>query len=356
MLRLPRTEASEGSATSGAGTGTVRESTILSCQDQYFAGGYDCPFYSTSEAAVDVSKETMLWATGLLDNRDSQCEPQTQDPFYNLGFSAPEGYVWGEQMSSQIFANKQLQDTLVQKEEELARLHEENNKLKQYLSSTYVKGLEERAKKLLSQHGKKIRDVCRAGKRKAKESDCNTSLKKARRNLFTDFTASQEQTTSVNTWVLQTLGLKDVDTIDESSPVNYSALTSELVNTIEAYQGNLLEPMDYSASQDSHLGFDPAHRTPVHECESLPSGGESPYLHPCLSVDSNSTSSSHLDSYGSSPYYASDVSPNKTDIAFSTSLNPHRNVKTHTFAQGQAFVRRDDEGGWKFTWVPKQSD
>ncbi|XP_078522039.1 geminin coiled-coil domain-containing protein 1 [Lissotriton helveticus] len=331
---------------------------MLSCQDQYFAGGYDCPFYPTSEAAVDVSTETMLslWPTGLLDNRDGHREPETQEPFYDLGFSVQGDYGWGEHMSSQLFANKQLQDTLVQKEEELARLHEENNKLKEYLTSTYVKSLEERAKKLLSQHGKNISDLCRAGKRKVKETDCDTALKKARRNLFTDVTAKQEQTTPVNTWVLQTLGLKDVDTIDESSSVNYSALTSDLVDSIEAYQGTPPEPMDYNVSHDSHLGFDATHRTPVHRCESSSSGGESPYLHPCSSVDSNSTSSPHFNAYGSSPYYASDVSPNKTDIAFSTSLNPHRNVKTHTFAQGQAFVRRDDEGGWKFTWVPKQSD
>jgi hypothetical protein len=40
----------------------------------------------------------------------------------------------------------QLQDTLLQKEEELARLHEENNHLRQYLNSTLVKRLEEKAK------------------------------------------------------------------------------------------------------------------------------------------------------------------------------------------------------------------
>jgi F0F1-type ATP synthase delta subunit len=40
----------------------------------------------------------------------------------------------------------QLQDTLIQKEEELARLHEENNHLRQYLNSTLVKCLEGKAK------------------------------------------------------------------------------------------------------------------------------------------------------------------------------------------------------------------
>ncbi len=40
----------------------------------------------------------------------------------------------------------QLQDTLMQREEELARLQEENNKLKEFLNSSYVKSLEEKTK------------------------------------------------------------------------------------------------------------------------------------------------------------------------------------------------------------------
>lgn len=39
-----------------------------------------------------------------------------------------------------------LQDTLMQREEELARLHEENNKLKEFLNSSFVKCLEEKRK------------------------------------------------------------------------------------------------------------------------------------------------------------------------------------------------------------------
>ncbi|XP_069473544.1 geminin coiled-coil domain-containing protein 1 isoform X2 [Ambystoma mexicanum] len=334
-------------------------SAILSCQDQYFAGGqhYDGPLYPTSASAVDVSKETMLslWATGLLDNRGSLREPPTQDPFFDLGFSVQENYDWGPQVSSQIFTNKQLQDTLVQKDEELARLQEENNKLKQYLNSAYVKSLEEKAKKLLSEHGRTMADVCRMGKRKVKESTfsaCDTPVKKARRNLFTNFTANQEQTPPVNTWVLQTLGLKDVDTIDESS-MTFSALASDLAGSIEAYQGGPLEGMDYSTCDGAHMDYSDALKTPVRRDDSTSSGGEPPYLFPC---NSSSPGSTRLAPYDSSPCYAADVSPNKTEIAFSTSLNPHRNVKTHTFSQGQAFVRRDDEGGWKFTWVPKQSE
>lgn len=40
----------------------------------------------------------------------------------------------------------QLQDTLLQREEELARLQEENSKLREFLSSSFVRTLEEKAK------------------------------------------------------------------------------------------------------------------------------------------------------------------------------------------------------------------
>lgn len=44
----------------------------------------------------------------------------------------------------------------------------------------------------------------------------------------------------------------------------------------------------------------------------------------------------------------------QTDLAFSMSLSPSSSVKTHSFHQGQAFVRKDTEGRWNFTWVPRQ--
>lgn len=52
---------------------------------------------------------------------------------------------------SSIISIPQLQDTLLQKEEELARLHEENNNLRQYLNSALIKCLEEKAKVLCSE-------------------------------------------------------------------------------------------------------------------------------------------------------------------------------------------------------------
>ncbi|XP_076964439.1 geminin coiled-coil domain-containing protein 1-like [Callospermophilus lateralis] len=131
---------------------TGSDNTILPCQDQYFTGdqSYNCPYSTTpSETSVDVSTETWVsfWAAGLLDNSEPQQAPQAQDSSSNLNFPILDSCSWEEaQLSSQLYRNKQLQETLVQKEEELARLHEENNHLRQYLNSTSVKCFEEKAK------------------------------------------------------------------------------------------------------------------------------------------------------------------------------------------------------------------
>lgn len=86
--------------------------------------------------------------------------------------SPPAGLMWMEQLSPHLQRNKQvktptqqhvkmfvfdfgfnvflkcfqLQDTLLQREEELARLQEENNKLREFLSSSFVRDLEKKAK------------------------------------------------------------------------------------------------------------------------------------------------------------------------------------------------------------------
>lgn len=41
---------------------------------------------------------------------------------------------------------RQLQDTLLQREEELARLQDENSKLREFFNSAFVRNLEEKAK------------------------------------------------------------------------------------------------------------------------------------------------------------------------------------------------------------------
>ncbi|KAM6305085.1 geminin coiled-coil domain-containing protein 1 [Aegotheles albertisi] len=265
----------------------------------------------------------------------------------------------GDQLSSQLYRNKQLQDTLLQKEEELARLHEENNNLRQYLNSALIKCLEEKAKKLLSCHDQKTCAALKSTKRRLKEDHCfvpqeTPHASKARRNLFNEFTACEEQTSpAVDSWVLQTLGLKDVNTIDETS-ANYSALSSDLGKGMYCLSPG--EAIDYDHSKGVGASYNCSHVPPANS-STHPCSEDSPLLPqfssaPCIS---SVPSVSSLPAYGL-PYLTGDLSPNKTEVAFTTSLSPHRNVRTHTFHQGQAFVRRDDDGGWRFTWVPKQAE
>ncbi|XP_019598698.2 geminin coiled-coil domain-containing protein 1 [Rhinolophus sinicus] len=331
--------------------------TVLPCQDEYFVGGqsYNCPYSTTtSESSVDVSTETWVsfWAAGLLDNREPQQALQAQESSSDLNFPFPNSCSWEEaQLSSQLYRNKQLQDTLVQKEEELARLHEENNHLRQYLNSALVKCLKEKTKKLLSSD--EFSKACgkfRKGKRKPKEqrhlSPEIPHRKNAKRNLSDEFASCEEQPgPPVDPWVLQTLGLKDLNTIDDTLSANYSALSAprRILSTFPQFPEDVV---DYAHAPSEDLPVD--------------YGGD-------RTIPSHSTASQREDFHFLSqlsnppgglqtlPYYTSDVSRNKTEMAFSTSLSPHCNVKTHSFHQGQAFVRRDEEGGWKFTWVPKQS-
>eukprot|EP00076_Gallus_gallus_P043961 XP_025009499.1 geminin coiled-coil domain-containing protein 1 [Gallus gallus] len=268
----------------------------------------------------------------------------------------------GDQLSSQLYRNKQLQDTLLQKEEELARLHEENNNLRQYLNSALVKCLEEKAKKVLSCHGQKNSTILKNTKRRLKEDYCfalqeTPHASKARRNLFDEFTACEEQASpAVDSWVLETLGLKDVNTIDESS-ANYSASTSDLGK--DTYCLSPGETINYDHSEAvaaAAAAYSCSHMPPANSTH--PCSEDSSFLSQFPSAPHTSSpepSISSLPAY-ELPYLTNDLSPNKTEVAFTTFLSPHRNVRTHTFHQGQAFVRRDDDGGWRFTWVPKQAE
>ncbi|KAF5922260.1 hypothetical protein HPG69_007148 [Diceros bicornis minor] len=334
------------------------ENTILPCQDQYFVGGqnYNCPYSTTtSESSVDVSTETWVsfWAAGLLDNREPQPAPQAQESSSDSNFPVPDLRSWEEaQLSSQLHRNKQLQDTLVQKEEELARLHEENNHLRQYLNSALVKCLEEKAKKLLSSDEfSKAWGKFRKGKRKPKEQRYFPPeiphRKNAKRNLSSEFANCEEQPgPPVDPWVLQTLGLKDLNTIDDTLSANYSALSSHPRKLTSIFPQFPDDAVDHEniPREDLPIDYEGDRTTPSH---STASRSEDFAFFSQLSNPPGGLQTL--------PYYTSDVSPNKTEMAFSTSLSPHCNVKTHSFHQGQAFVRRDEEGGWKFTWVPKQA-
>ncbi|KAF1434761.1 Geminin coiled-coil domain-containing protein 1, partial [Spheniscus demersus] len=336
------------------------QSTGRPCPEPDFAGGPGCA--CPWSAPAGVSKET--WAAVCAAEpppQHSQGRREARPPgqFCTPQLGAQDAAWREDQLSSQLYRNKQLQDTLLQKEEELARLHEENNNLRQYLNSALIKCLEEKAKKLLSCHGQKNCAILKSTKRRLKEEHCfvpqeTPHASKARRNLFNEFTACEEQASpAVDSWVLQTLGLKDVNTIDETS-ANYSALSSDLGK--ETYCLSPGEAIDYDHSEGTAAVYSCSHVPPANN-STHPCSEDSPFLPqfssaPCVSSSVPSVSS--LPACGL-PYLTGNLSPNKTEVAFSTSLSPHRNVRTHTFHQGQAFVRRDDDGGWRFTWVPKQA-
>ncbi|ELK29134.1 Geminin coiled-coil domain-containing protein 1 [Myotis davidii] len=345
--------------------------TVLPCQDQYFVGGqnYNYPYSTTtSESSVDVSTETWVsfWAAGLLDNREPQQAPQAQGKPTHLLFLLFFCKVQAK-LSKHLFLYLnscthgaaftivyflQLQDTLVQKEEELARLHEENNHLRQYLNSALVKCLEEKAKKFLSSDDvSKAYGKLRKGKRKPKEQRYSPPeiphRKNVKRNLSSEFANCEEQPgPPVDPWVLQTLGLKDLNTIDDTLSANYSALASPPRRITSTFPQFLEDAVDYEKAPTEDLQIDYGGESTTPSCSTASPGEDFHFL---------SQLSNPPGGLQTRPYYASDVSPNKTEMAFSTSLSPHCNVKTHSFHQGQAFVRRDEEGGWKFTWVPKQS-
>ncbi|KAM7043906.1 geminin coiled-coil domain-containing protein 1 [Acridotheres tristis] len=327
------------------------------CPEPDFAGGSACPW----SAPAGVSKETWA-AVCAAEPPHSQGRREARPPgqFCSPQLCAQDAAWQGDQLSSQLYRNKQLQDTLLQKEEELARLHEENNNLRQYLNSALIKCLEEKAKKLLSGHGQKTCAILKSTKRRLKEDHCFSShetphASKARRNLFNEFTACEEQASpAVDSWILQTLGLKDVNTIDEAS-ANYSALSTDLGT--DTYCLSPGGAVDYEHREGAAAVFSCSHVSPG-SSSTHPCSEDSPFLPqfssaPCISSPVPSVSS--LPAY-ELPYLTGGLSPNKTEVAFTTSLSPHRNVRTHSFHQGQAFVRRDDDGGWRFTWVPKQAE
>uniref|UniRef100_A0A671MDY8 Geminin coiled-coil domain-containing protein 1-like n=1 Tax=Sinocyclocheilus anshuiensis TaxID=1608454 RepID=A0A671MDY8_9TELE len=303
---------------------------MLSCQDLSFAGGqrYDYSASTSADGNVDVSTATLvsLWDAGPLDNAARQHEPPRRDSLPVSEHGLGHRPTWPDQLSPQIQRNKQLQDTLMQREEELARLQEENNKLKEFLNSSYVKSLEEKTKKLLSNC--KVPDGPRHQKRTYDDFRNLSQLlhsgegKRTCRNLSLEFCSAEElaATPPLDSWILETLGLQDENTVDPelSSP---PAMTTAQHFTPPRAASTPFHPQDVSPG--------PYYNTPGCDSSSPPGGNSQLFSTPRMSRS-------------------------RTDLAFSMSLSPQNSVKTHSFPQGQAFTRRDAQGGWNFTWVPKQ--
>ncbi|XP_038153633.1 geminin coiled-coil domain-containing protein 1 [Cyprinodon tularosa] len=350
----------------------------------------------------------------------------------------PAGLTWTKQLSPHIQRNKQLQDTLLQMEEELARLQEENKKLRGFLNSSFVRNLQEKAKKLTADRRRKLKRNLKNSVHEPSQT-CSHSFtqqitRRLCRNLTAEFCSESSEgpacsEPNLDLWVLRTLGLKDRNTIDTSgespsecnfrnlvyddginstlpaehtpsltfnSPVPLSTLPS-----VQSYWQTPAGETDYRSSEPGYAAM------PTQTCSGSPENFTAPVLtefqpdrpetcsisgaqplqtssrtissnwfpHPdyCtpsdpdfVSFDSSSSSvlcESQLPSSDFSPTTQPDTSqPSKppqthhkgTDLAFSMSLSPSSSVKTHSFPQGQAFIRKDTGGRWNFTWVPRQ--
>ncbi|XP_041666790.1 geminin coiled-coil domain-containing protein 1 [Cheilinus undulatus] len=414
------------------------------------------------------------WACDPCNLSDLREEPppvwESQSAFN--ASSPPPALMWTNQLSPHLHRNKLLQDTLLQREEELARLQEENNKLRQFFNSSFVRNLQEKAKKLTANGGRKLKrslindDNGPLQPRGHQLLNSQNISKRVCRNLTAEFCSESFETSSssepnLDLWVLRTLGLKDQDTIDTSSDITSSSGYSTLVQNTECSLNSSFDSPDASSSTPS--SFHNYCQTPVtdyrystaknqdgqclspasfsHSCTSPPGQRfdftatgtfESPetvirtydtftalqspsqdfttsshqadcsqitasgtvqtvqgnpaeppnYWSPFRSSKAPSQEPIHFSPptegvhfsplassspvqlrmpvHGSSPTSPSEGSAtpqtprSRTDLAFSMCLSPSSSVKTHSFPQGQAFVRKDTGGRWNFTWVPRQ--
>ncbi|KAG7252024.1 hypothetical protein CRUP_000493 [Coryphaenoides rupestris] len=386
-------------------------------------------------------------------------------PQLSLGPSRPQG------------TRGQLQETLQQREEELTRLQHENDKLRHFLSSSFVRDLEENVKGLRSDPRRNLKRSLQQPRSPPAPQHIS---KRICRNLFPEFCCDSAPSgePDLDLWILQTLGLKDRDTIDPSAspsssrlltppppsaspsssrlltpppPGSASPLPSSsssrlltppppfpyeapailpdlplcLMTSLPARRDLTLSPglqhphphsapprqganqSRYSPGQRSE---DSSHRSAVttercHPDLGLPSpltqglsrtlgaGGVTPGP---LGLGSGSASgpdpprgfratntpqSIHLSSPCTTSIFQTFTATNpgshtltpppggippfqvltpphtpggQKEAVFRGPLSPSCSLKTHSFPQGQAFIRKDSHGHWGFTWFPKQ--
>lgn len=268
---------------------------------------------------VVVAMETLAWCWPC-DPRGGQREPWATwgvPPVLPPPPPLPPP-MWAEPLSPHLLRNKQLQDVLLQREEELARLQEENHKLRRFLGSSFVRNLEQTAKNVAADS----RNLKRNLEDETQRTFQNLKVsKKFCRNLSAQIHSESLEPLEPNLdlWVLRTLGLKDRDTIDTSRTGAESSCPGfPFASPVCSTPSSIPVPAGL---------LDPQCQTTV----SLPR---------CSGCVENSFGPSSTEIPGS--------------VVFRMSLSPSSSVKTHSFPQGQAFTRRDRDGTWSFTWVPKQ--
>ncbi|XP_077578834.1 geminin coiled-coil domain-containing protein 1 [Stigmatopora nigra] len=132
-----------------------------------------------------------------------------------LSMSPPTGGLWIEQQR-----NKQLEDKLLHREEELSRLQDENEKLRRFLRSPFVGNLADGQgyhRKWPNRSGP-FRDSARRPPQVSRRVCRNLS---AEFDSAESISAKSHSRSALDLWVLRTLGLKDPDTVDASSTDRY---------------------------------------------------------------------------------------------------------------------------------------
>lgn len=214
--------------------------------------------------------------------------------------------------------------------------------------------------------------------------------KRTCRNLSLEFCSPDEvaATPPLDFWVLETLGLQDEDTIntDSSFSTEHTTSFSSPAPSSEHFSPALPDSTMYSPYSDSHCEYSSAIESSCHFAPSLDDSADYLTLGASRMYTVTTTGSlqgievptgqftppkaastpqrlerhCHGNAFsgppvgGSTSFSAPHVTRSRMDLAFSMSLSPQNSVKTHTFPQGQAFTRRNSQGGWNFTWVPKQ--
>lgn len=228
--------------------------------------------------------------------------------------------------------------------------------------------------------------------------------KRTCRNLSLEFCSAEElaATPPLDSWILETLGLQDENTVDPARSFNTPSFSCPLptedhynpVNADIGFSPNAETRCDYSSIVDSSSSCSLDTSSGYSTSQSL--GSDYATVDPSALYTITSTGSlvssppamtaaQHFTPprAASTPYRPQEISPSpyyntpgcdsssppggdnqlfstprmsrsRTDLAFSMSLSPQNSVKTHSFSQGQAFTRRDAQGGWNFTWVPTQ--
>ncbi|KAK1899863.1 Geminin coiled-coil domain containing protein 1 [Dissostichus eleginoides] len=304
-----------------------------------------------------------------------------------------------EPLSPHLQRNKQLQDTLLQRDEELIRLQDENKTLREFLGSSFVRNLQQRAKKLRPDGWRQLkRNPPDDGLFQTRSPSLHFPppvSKRVCRNLSKEFSSSSSSSSSsepnLDLWVLRTLGLKDRDTIDTSSESSSGFSTSFYDSSSSEYSLNSsFSFCPTSTPQTGYTNEEEEVKSPQSSTTSPQRNSRTIFLSPtlpeklpfsptsdhicCLASTRVPTHSSNRPVYWSPsedpvqfsppsqrvPFSPIETSGSQTprsqkDLAFRMSISPSSSVKTHSFPQGQAFVRRDTGGGrCNFTWVPTQ--